>query len=72
MRLTKIRAGNHWGHVNSRREFFDSYARRNGFEALNPENWYKVDIASVLSTKVPHLRISLLVLAVYISQLLFV
>jgi hypothetical protein len=44
--------GNHWGHVNTRREFFDAFARQNGFDPLNPENWYEVDTAAIYATKV--------------------
>eukprot|EP00026_Physarum_polycephalum_P001944 Phypoly_transcript_01947.p1 GENE.Phypoly_transcript_01947~~Phypoly_transcript_01947.p1 ORF type:complete len:919 (+),score=98.36 Phypoly_transcript_01947:138-2894(+) len=42
---------NHWGHVNTRREFFDTFARQNGFDPLNPENWYEVDTAAIFATK---------------------
>jgi hypothetical protein len=29
-----------WKDIQTRRKFFEMYAKRNGFDPLNPENWY--------------------------------
>lgn len=34
------------------RMIFDEFAARNGFDALQPENWYKVTKSKLLSMKV--------------------
>jgi len=36
----KFNAYGRWVNPSNRREFFDNYAKENGFDALFPENWY--------------------------------
>eukprot|EP00026_Physarum_polycephalum_P001288 Phypoly_transcript_01289.p1 GENE.Phypoly_transcript_01289~~Phypoly_transcript_01289.p1 ORF type:complete len:982 (+),score=115.84 Phypoly_transcript_01289:110-3055(+) len=41
----------YWMDVKNRRNFFDSFAKRNGFDPLNPEKWYRVSYQSILDCK---------------------
>lgn len=41
-----------WRGVESRKIFFESYAKVHGFDPLIPENWYSQHTKSILSTKV--------------------
>jgi hypothetical protein len=41
-----------WNELRNRRKFFETYARRNDFNPLIPENWYSIDIERVVSEKV--------------------
>jgi hypothetical protein len=38
--LLKFCLENFWGDINNRKSFFDSYAKKNNFDPLIPENWY--------------------------------
>ena len=41
-----------WNELKSRRKLFETYARRNDFNPLVPENWYSIDAKSLVSDKV--------------------
>jgi hypothetical protein len=38
-----------WQDVQSRRKFFEMYAKKHGFDPLNPENWYSLTYNKILS-----------------------
>ena len=41
-----------WSDPQSRRRFFEDYAKENKFDPLIPSNWYSNDRKKILSTKV--------------------
>jgi hypothetical protein len=41
-----------WHEIRNRRKFFESYAKRKGFDPLNPENWYSFAKKKLLAHKV--------------------
>jgi hypothetical protein len=47
--LTIINQPDSW---KNRRRFFENYAKENGFDPLNPENWYLQAREKIISTKV--------------------
>jgi len=40
-----------WGDSVNRRKFFENYARENGFDPLEPENWYAQPTSKILAVK---------------------
>jgi len=40
----EVKPRGHWKLVANCKKLFDEYARRQGFDPLNPENWYSVDL----------------------------
>lgn len=44
--------GNHWSDIQSRKDFFEEFARENEFDSLIASNWYSVDISMILASKV--------------------
>eukprot|EP00026_Physarum_polycephalum_P011168 Phypoly_transcript_11369.p1 GENE.Phypoly_transcript_11369~~Phypoly_transcript_11369.p1 ORF type:complete len:392 (+),score=44.19 Phypoly_transcript_11369:39-1178(+) len=42
---------NMWQDVRNRRQFFENYSRRRGFDALLPENWYQEARSNILKAK---------------------
>jgi hypothetical protein len=41
-----------WIYVDTRRKFFEKYAKDNGFDPKNPENWYAQPADLIMSVKV--------------------
>ena len=41
-----------WKHPENRRRFFQDYASENGFDPLNPENWYTQPHSKVMAVRV--------------------
>jgi len=50
---TKFRVvrGNHWADERNQKEFFDTYAKDNGFDPLVASNWYSVTRQNILKCK---------------------
>jgi hypothetical protein len=46
-----------WEDISSRRELFVKYAKENGFDPLNPENWYLQPRKKILEIKVFNIKI---------------
>jgi hypothetical protein len=42
-----------WRDVGNRRRFFENYAKENGFDPHDPENWYLQPKDNILAVKVP-------------------
>ena len=42
----------HWNEVTNRRGFFDEFARSNGFDPLEPKNWYSIASTQIFNSKV--------------------
>ena len=45
-------SGSDWRNKARRKQFFDDYAKTNGFDSNIADNWYTVSFARILSTKV--------------------
>ena len=41
-----------WVDIRNRRKFFEEFARTNGFDPLNAENWYRQSLTTILRVKV--------------------
>lgn len=44
-----------WREEENRKKFFEWYAKKNEFDPLVPDNWYRVSIESIMSFKVSFL-----------------
>jgi hypothetical protein len=52
-----------WHKMKNRRRFFEEYAKENGFDPLNPKNWYsqprkKIEAKKVFSLFVVYVNIT--------------
>lgn len=51
-RDTNERAGNYWRDKEKRKQFFERFAKRSGFDALVADNWYSISPLSISAQKV--------------------
>lgn len=49
---SKFPSGDRWRDVNNRREFFENFAAKKGFDPLIAENWYTFTREDILAEKV--------------------
>lgn len=47
--------GKHWRSTNNRKQFFQNFAKDNGFDPNVPENWYRLKKEKLVSAKVSFL-----------------
>eukprot|EP00026_Physarum_polycephalum_P002689 Phypoly_transcript_02697.p1 GENE.Phypoly_transcript_02697~~Phypoly_transcript_02697.p1 ORF type:complete len:777 (+),score=106.95 Phypoly_transcript_02697:66-2396(+) len=40
-----------WADIGNRRTFFTKFAKKKGFDAMSPKNWYKISTEAILSVK---------------------
>ena len=52
----------HWKDPQNCRRFFDEFAAEKGFDSLNPEEWYNLDLYEMLRKKVSTLSSSSFIL----------
>lgn len=41
-----------WRDPAKRKKFFENYAKENGFDSMNPDEWYKQNRAAIMASKV--------------------
>ena len=54
-----------WESTESRREFFESYAKENGFDPHYHENWYSQSRSKIIARKVSTTLLSLLLFILF-------
>jgi hypothetical protein len=42
----------YWNNAAARRKFFEDYAKENGFDPLDPNNWYKISRYKLMALQV--------------------
>jgi hypothetical protein len=48
----KVNIEGYWHDPKNKRKFFDNVAAKQGFNPLNPENWYSLEYSAILNEKV--------------------
>lgn len=59
-----------WSHKENRKEFFDRFARKRGFDPRVPENWYSVELESISKERVFILLCLIMIIIIIIIKIL--
>jgi hypothetical protein len=51
-----------WGNLTRQKKFFENYAKENGFDSQDPQNWYTQAERKIMATKVFFLKIKFIVI----------